>query len=344
MENVISILMNRDGISKKEAETIVNECKSRLEHEAIATGSYENAVDIIAEELGLEPDYMPELLSGFDKKGGDNMSTKLMRANRVAVKVNGDNFVADFYKTHKLIGSIHSENTDWKPTEDTNKTALRESYRQWVIANCNDWNIDWKPEDMRDKDNIRRAKYDSDEVLIDDATSMLVNEMKKLVDKCKYKIEYVGITHEDIFPVNKTCTGRDLSTMGIIDGKYKSGNWAWADIKFALTFKYKNEECYTIVTMKLVSGQLKKVGIGITDFNEIVRSEIINSGLATEQELDNKDTKVDTEKSDTKKKTTTRKPKKEIAKEEVKEEVPGEEVKPKRRRKSKKVDEVVENN
>ena len=34
----------------------------------------------------------------------------LMRANRVAVKANGENIVADFYRTHKAVASIHSEN------------------------------------------------------------------------------------------------------------------------------------------------------------------------------------------------------------------------------------------
>lgn len=338
MENVVSILMKRDRISKKEAEAMVSECKSRLEQEAVATGDYESAVDIIAEELGLEPDYMPELLSGFSKKGGDSMNTELMRANRVAVKADGENFVADFYRTHKPVGSIHSENTDWKaPADAVNKTTVRESFRQWAIENCKDWNINWDPIDRRE--NARKAKYDSDQALIEDATDIVASEMAVLVDKCKYPIEFEGITHEDIFPLTKTGTGRDLSSMGIIDGKYeKSGNWAWADIKFALTIKYKNEECYMIVTAKLVSGQLKKVGMGITEFNNKVKDEIIGAGLATEDELDppkdvkkpkKEDKQVEESKEEVKEepKKTTRK--KSTKKEE--QETPAEE-KPKRRR------------
>lgn len=38
--------------------------------------------------------------------------------------------------------------------------------------------------------------------------------------------------------------------------------------------------------MNLVSGQLKKIGIGITDFNNKVRDEIIDAELATADELD----------------------------------------------------------
>lgn len=216
------------------------------------------------------------------------MNETLIRANRVAVKANGENFVADFYRTHKAVGSIHSENTDWVAPEDaTNKTAARESFRQWAIANCADWGIDWKPQDMRTQNNVRKAKYDSDQALIDDAMSMLIPEMRALVDKCKYDIEWGGVNHEEIEPATHTGTGRELSTLGIVDGKYeKSGNWAWATLKFMTTFKFKGEECYIITAMQLVSGQLKKTGMGITEFNSKVKAEIIDAGLATEAELD----------------------------------------------------------
>ena len=62
MYDVVRILMERDNISKSDAQAQVNECKRRLQDEAVATGDYELAVDIIAEELGLEPDYMMDLL------------------------------------------------------------------------------------------------------------------------------------------------------------------------------------------------------------------------------------------------------------------------------------------
>ena len=216
------------------------------------------------------------------------MSTNLMRANRVAVKANGENFVASFYKTHKAIADIHSEDTEWKcPESATNKTSQRESFRQWVIENASIWNIDWNPADMRTDGNIRKANYTSDEELINDATGMIITEVRTLVDKCKYPIEWVCIQYEDITPMTETSSGKSLATMGITDGKYnKSGNWAWANITFTLTIRYKNEECYIPIAMSLVSGQLKKSGIGITEFNTRVKDEIIMSGLATAEELD----------------------------------------------------------
>lgn len=214
--------------------------------------------------------------------------TELMRANRVAVKANGENFVADFYRTHKAIASMHSENTDWvAPQDATNKSAARESFRQYAISHAEDINVDWKPQDMRSEGNIRRPRYTTDQELIDDAMSMVMPEMKALVDKCKYDIEWGGVQHEDITPLTHTGSGRDLATMGIVDGKYeKSGNWAWAEVIFMTVFRYKKEECYIKTVMQLVSGQLKKTGIGITEFNNRVKAEIIDAGLATAEELD----------------------------------------------------------
>lgn len=228
--------------------------------------------------------------------------TENMRANRVAVKVNGEGFIADFYRTHKIVGTVDSENTEWEaPADATNKTASRESFRQYVISNANGYGIEWKPEDMRAPQNVRKAKYDSDQSLIDDALPIVLAEMQALTEKCKYDIEWGGVNHEDIVPLTHTGSGRDLSTMGIEDGKYsKSGNWAWANVNFTSVFKYNKEECYIPVTMQLVSGQLKKVGMGITEFTSRVKDEIINAGLATAEQLDPpKESKPKAKKSDT---------------------------------------------
>ena len=60
--SVAQILVTRDRISMEEAMARVKECARRLNDEAVAEGDYELAIDIIAEELGLEPDYMMDLL------------------------------------------------------------------------------------------------------------------------------------------------------------------------------------------------------------------------------------------------------------------------------------------
>lgn len=60
--DIVKILMERDGLTKREAQDQVNYCKQRLQTETVPFGDYNFAEDIIAEELGLEPDYMIELL------------------------------------------------------------------------------------------------------------------------------------------------------------------------------------------------------------------------------------------------------------------------------------------
>lgn len=62
MYDIVTILMKRDEITKSEAKARVKECKRRLNDEAVATGDYNLAEEIIAEELGLEPDYIVDLL------------------------------------------------------------------------------------------------------------------------------------------------------------------------------------------------------------------------------------------------------------------------------------------
>lgn len=60
--SIVEILMNRDGNTRQEAEERVQYCRQRLYEEAVDIGDYGAAEDIIVEELGLEPDYMMELL------------------------------------------------------------------------------------------------------------------------------------------------------------------------------------------------------------------------------------------------------------------------------------------
>ena len=60
--SVADILVTRDRISHEDAMKRVMYCHKRLCEEAIPNGDYELAEEIISEELGLEPDYMMDLL------------------------------------------------------------------------------------------------------------------------------------------------------------------------------------------------------------------------------------------------------------------------------------------
>lgn len=59
---IAEILVRRDNMSIEDARIIVAECRRRLQEEAIPYGDYDLAEEIIADELGLEPDYMMDLL------------------------------------------------------------------------------------------------------------------------------------------------------------------------------------------------------------------------------------------------------------------------------------------
>ena len=64
MNEIINILMRRDGISENEARNLVEECREEIET-AIAGGRYMEAEDIIMEYLQLEPDYIMDLIEIF---------------------------------------------------------------------------------------------------------------------------------------------------------------------------------------------------------------------------------------------------------------------------------------
>lgn len=57
MANVIKILMERDGISRSEAKDLVNETRELL----LSSDPWE-ADEIMADQLGLEPDYIMDIL------------------------------------------------------------------------------------------------------------------------------------------------------------------------------------------------------------------------------------------------------------------------------------------
>ena len=216
--------------------------------------------------------------------------TDNMRANRVAIKANGVNFIATFYRTHTIVADIHSENTEWKVPADGNKALIREDFRKWITENAGVFNIEYDPTDRRADSNIRKANYTTDDELVNDAMAMLLPQMQDLAGKVTEKypnIEWGGVAHDEIVPSQTTGSGRDLSTMGITDGKYnKSGNWAWAVLKFTVTMKYSGNEVYIPTEMQLVSGQLKKADMGIQKFTDAVKAEIIAAGLATAEEID----------------------------------------------------------
>ena len=59
MQSIVKVLMERDGLTEKEAKDQFNECKDEM-NERLANG--EMPYDICEEFFGLEPDYLDELI------------------------------------------------------------------------------------------------------------------------------------------------------------------------------------------------------------------------------------------------------------------------------------------
>lgn len=59
--DIVKILMDRDGLTKEEATELVKETREAVE-EVCASGNYSEAEEIIASELGLEMDYVFDVL------------------------------------------------------------------------------------------------------------------------------------------------------------------------------------------------------------------------------------------------------------------------------------------
>ena len=62
MKKIVDILKERDGVTEEEAQQTLNIVRAEVE-EAIEVGDYELVEEIVASELGLEMDYIDELLS-----------------------------------------------------------------------------------------------------------------------------------------------------------------------------------------------------------------------------------------------------------------------------------------
>ena len=61
-DRIIAILMERDGLTEEEAREQVEDAVEAINEILESGGSYEEAEDILLEDLGLEMDYIFDLL------------------------------------------------------------------------------------------------------------------------------------------------------------------------------------------------------------------------------------------------------------------------------------------
>lgn len=62
VNDIINLIARRDNISEIEAMNIVNDCMEEME-DAVIRGNWQEAEDIVASYLGLEPDYLDILMT-----------------------------------------------------------------------------------------------------------------------------------------------------------------------------------------------------------------------------------------------------------------------------------------
>jgi hypothetical protein len=216
--------------------------------------------------------------------GTNTNETKMERANRIAVQTTEVGYRADFYRTHKKLATMSSEETGWEADQTKNKSAQREDFRQFAIDHAGDIGILWQPQDLRSEENKRIPKYESDQMLKDDAVAMLEQDIYQLVAKCPHGISYISMEAEWITPVTHSAKGTDLTKLGVLEGKYeRSGNWAWADVEMMVTLTKEGQEVYYTTKVQLVSGQLKKPHITQTSFNEAIKTSLQEAGIWQEE-------------------------------------------------------------
>lgn len=61
MNKVVKILMERDGLSREDAYDLIKDVRAEMQ-DAIACGDYDLAEEIMESDLGLEPDYIFDIL------------------------------------------------------------------------------------------------------------------------------------------------------------------------------------------------------------------------------------------------------------------------------------------
>lgn len=211
-------------------------------------------------------------------------TNEMVRANRIAVQTTEAGYKADFYRTHKKLATMLSEESGFEADTQLNKSAQREAFRQFAISHAGDIGIEWNPTDLRTEENKRIPKYESDEVLMADAVAMLSGDVYEMVAKCPHGVSYLNLEAEAIVPVTHSAKGTDLTKLGVIDGKYeRSGNWAWAEVEMLLTLTKDGQEVYYTTKVQLVSGQLKKPHITQTSFNEAIKTSLQEAGLWVEE-------------------------------------------------------------
>lgn len=198
------------------------------------------------------------------------MSKSVERANRVSVQATEQGYVARFYRTHKLVAEIQSQDTAFEPAEDANKTVQREAFRVYAIEHSAEYGISFDNGKAEQAWDRKYQAYATDEQVSEDAITLLTPMIDRLVEKCKYQVSLAEIKMLVI-------VAEDTNFSYIENGRYASnGNWAWADITMLVVL---NEGIEFEYHMALKSGQICKPKLTIAEFEDMLKTEADLAGV-----------------------------------------------------------------
>lgn len=188
----------------------------------------------------------------------------MKRANRVAITRTETGYQADFYKTHNKVGTFEVTDAEWQPSEDANKNKAREEFRAFAVSHAEDIEVDWKPELQQQAWDRKYWKYETDQMVEEDAIELMRWTIMDTCKKCKYDGEVTEIALDGINPVVSKLTY-------VEDGKYaKNGNWASAQVDLDVEMVINGTPINIIWTIEMVSGQLKKIKLTKSDIDQMV--------------------------------------------------------------------------
>lgn len=190
------------------------------------------------------------------------------RANRLTVEATEQGYIGHFYRTHKHIADIEI------PTENNeHSNTLRENARAIAIERCAEIGVEWKPELQAQAWGRKYNTYLTDEQVAEDTLTLVAPAIERLVDKCKYDTELIGIEVATITPKASNLTY-------IENGRYtKSGAWCCADIEILVKVHCIGEDMEIRYNAELKSGQICKPKTTILEWNLITLNEMMLNGI-----------------------------------------------------------------
>lgn len=207
---------------------------------------------------------------GTNNEGGDRhqgaeaQRGRTMRANRTIIRTTANGYEAEFFKTHKSITVVASEDTAWARNKDHNSTQAREDFRTWVQNHADEFGVDWSPEYQAQAWDRHFWKYETDEQVEEDACTLMTWTIRKLADATGYDCQVAKISLDAIVP-------NESPLSYVENGKYvKNGNWAVAQVNLAVTLVHDDKEEEIIYPIEMRSGQLTKIKMNKAEFKAMV--------------------------------------------------------------------------